>query len=159
MYWGESSASSKSSNPTNVISLSEHRQSAAYKLAWKSDLLDEINKLHLPENLPEDTVLLPNSLPKAREFVENLPMQIDRPALSVEAGGSILLEWYNKNKSGQATIFSAVFDGKGILFSLFKDGKRTNNYGHLNFCKESIAKILPDITANFGINDGNRLRA
>lgn len=143
---------------TNVIDLSKHRHLTVVKFAWKSNLLDEINGLYLPENLPEDTILLPNALLNAKQFIEGLPLQIDGPTLSVEANGSILLEWYT-DKSGQATIFSVVFDGKGILFSLFKAGKRTNNYGHLNFCEESIARILPDITQNFGISDGHRLKA
>lgn len=151
------------SSDTKVVSIAKYRQSsrqsAAVRINWKSEILNNLNLLHSPDYLPEDTSVLPNAIPHAKEFIELLPIQIDKPSLSVEASGGVLLEWYKKDQSGQVTIFSVILDGKGILFSLFKAGKRTNNYGQLSFCEESIEKILPEITQHFGTADGQRLKA
>lgn len=142
-----------------ITDLAQYRQSLAVKVAWKSNLLQNLDYLCSPENLPDDTLPLPNAIFHAKEFINELPLQIDAPTSDIEATGGVLLEWYKKELSEKITIFSVVLDGKGIIYSLYKEGKRTNNYGHLNFCKESIDKILPEITRHFGSEYGKQLKA
>ena len=115
-----------------------------------NNTLQDLDSLCSPENLSDDTLPLPNAIINAKEFINVLPLQIYAPTLDIEATGGVLLEWYKKELSEKITIFSVVLDGKGIIYSLYKEGKRTNNYGHLNFCKESIDKILQEITTHFG---------
>ncbi|MEK6746224.1 MAG: hypothetical protein AABY33_04260 [Pseudomonadota bacterium] len=138
---------------SKVLDFVQYRQSTAVKIVWKTKILQD-----LLESLPEEKQPLPNTIPHSQEFINRLPIAIHEPSLNVEVTGEILFEWY-KNDSGKITIFSVILDGKGIIYSLYEKGKRTNNYGHMNFCQESIDKILIDINHHFGNSDGKRLKA
>ena len=86
----------------------------------------------------------------ARAFIKRLPESIYEPSVHVEETGEISFAW-SKRESDKITLFSVVFDGDWIIFALFKDSNRTNNYGQLGFCDESIDKVLIDIKQHFSL--------
>jgi hypothetical protein len=107
------------------------------------------NLTEMVNNLEDDFELLPDVYDNAKIFIEKLPIGIEEPSLDIEDTGEILLEWSKREKSGNITIYSVVFSEFGVYFSLFKDGSRTNNFGHLDLSEESIKKIIDDINLNF----------
>ncbi len=129
-------------------------QQSATVRAWKGKAISDL--WLLKENLSDDMQLLPNAIPHAKEFIEKLPIQIEKPSSDIEDTGKVLLEWAKRESSGKITMFSVLFDGNGILYSLFKEGKRTDDYGHMSFSDRSIDRILPTIKQYFGIMNDDR---
>jgi hypothetical protein len=142
-----------------VTNIADYRkQSATVRASWNNTAVADL--LRLKESLPEDINLLPNAYPHAKDFIEKLPIQIEGPSLDIEDTGKVLVEWAKREASGNITIFSVAFDGKGILYSLFEDGRRTDYFGHISFSDRSIDMILPTIKQHFGImSDGRRFNA
>lgn len=59
-------------------------------------------------------------------FVNQLSMLLKAPELGLNADGSILLEWFLKDRSG-TKIGSIIIDGKYIIYSILKGDKIESN--------------------------------
>jgi len=72
------------------------------------------------------------TIANVERFLELLPKEIKTPVRCAEPDNKILLEWYKRDNDYNITIYSIIFDGKEMIFSLY-DGRRTKTMEALVF--------------------------
>ncbi len=143
---------------TDIHELIEYRQtkSNAVSRAWKDKAYEDL-KAFSADVKKDDTACNAESVGRAEQFIHNLPLNIDRPTVSIEDQGNILIEWYKRPPKGDATIFSVVFDTESYVYSLLKNGV-PDTHGALNYTAGSLEMILTLLNKDFGIISDARLK-
>jgi hypothetical protein len=136
-----------------VINLGDYRQSRSISMDWKKHLLDELANIASEENELNQVSAL-----RAKEFIRDLPLQIEAPSVGIEENGNVLIEWYKKPRLEEPTIFSIILGSDNYIFSSLQNGV-PDSHGALNYSHQSLDMILILIQKNFGIMPHARLKA
>jgi len=130
------------STTSNVYDLDDFRgRGTTYVSDWRKSRIEELERIGSGNLVHYEDVeeVSQKVVSQAIEFVGQLSMLLKAPELGLNSDGSVLLEWYLNDDSGEK-IGSIILDGKYLIYSIIKGDKVETN-GAALYTNASIEMI------------------